>query len=169
MTAVALYNLVGQYKVLADQLSNADFDATTIADTIEASGITDEIAIKAQGIEMVARTMEMHSPAIEAEIERLTALKKSREKTAASLREYLKTNMIAAGISKLESPLFKVSLRDNPPAVDVFEPGLIPVEFMTQPETPPPSPNKTAIKEAIKAGKDVPGARLTKTQRLVVA
>lgn len=169
MTSIALYTLAGQYQQLLERLSSMDLDATTVADTIEASGLTDEIAQKATGIEMVARTMEMHTPAIDAEIARLTALKKQREKSAAGLRAYLLNNMQSAGIEKIESPLFKIKLQNNPPAVEVFEPGLVPAEFMKTPETPPASPDKTAIKGALKAGIDVPGCRLTTGQRLVVA
>jgi hypothetical protein len=57
-------------------------------------------------------------------------------------------------------------VRENPAAVEVYEPGLIPQQFMRQPEPPPPSPDKTAIKDALKAGKDVPGCRLTQGKRL---
>jgi hypothetical protein len=169
MTGVALYALADQYKQLAERLASMDIDAQTVADTIEASGLTDDIAEKACGIEMVARTMEMHTPAIDAEIERLTALKKQRQKAAAGLRDYLKTHMIATGIQKIEAPLFKIKLQNNPPSVDLYEPDLIPLEYMFQPDTPPPAPDRTAIKAAIKAGKEVPGARMTQGQRLVVA
>jgi len=169
LTSVALYNLVGQYQQLAEKLSAMDLDATTIADTIESTGITDEIAVKAQGYEMVARTLEMHAPAIDVEIERLSALKKQRQKAAAGLRDYLKTQMIASGITKLESPLFKIALQNNPPAVDVFEPGTVPSEFMKQPEPPPPAPDKKAIAGALKAGIDVPGCRLVQGQRLAIS
>jgi hypothetical protein len=169
MTGIALYALADQYKQLAERLSSMDLDAQTVADTIEASGLTDEIAEKATGIEIVARTLEMHNPAIDAEIERLTALKKHRQKAAAGLREYLKTHMIATGIQKIEAPLFKIGLRNNPPSVDVFEADLVPLEYMVQPETPPMAPDRKAIAKAIKEGKDVPGARLTQTQRLQVS
>jgi len=169
MTSIALYEMAGAYRQLLDTLSEGDFDAQTIADTVEASGIVDDIAQKAAGIEMVARTMEMHTPALDAEIERLTALKKRRQAAAKGLRDYLRANMQAVGITKLESPLFVIKLQNNPPSVDVYEPGLIPVEFMTQPKPPEPAPNKTAIAAAIKGGAEVPGARLTQSQRLVVS
>jgi hypothetical protein len=168
MGGVALFNLTGEYLALMNTLSDGDFDAQTIADTIEGSGLTEAIAEKACGVEMVARTIEMHVPAIDAEIERLAKLKKQRQTAAAALRDYLKRNLIAAGISKLESPLFKIALRDNPPAVDIFDASLLPSEFMTQPAPPPPAPDKAAIKAAIKAGEEVPGARLTQGQRLEV-
>lgn len=169
MTSVALYTLTGQYQQLLDQLADLDLDAATVADTIEASGLTDEITEKATGIEMVARSLEVPSAAVRAEIARLTALLQSREKKAAALRQYLLTNMQAANITKLESPLFKIRLQNNPPAVEIYEPGLIPAEFMTQPKPPEPAPDKTAIKAALKAGIEVQGAKLTQGQRLVVA
>ncbi len=168
MTSVALYTLTGQYLQLAEQLADLDLDAQTVADTIEASGITDEIAQKATGIEMVARGLEMHTPAIDTEIARLTALKVGRTKKAQALRDYLKVNMIASGIDKIESPLFKIKLQNNPAAVEVFEPGLLPAEFMTKPLPPEPAPDKKAIAAALKANQDVPGCRLTQGQRLVV-
>ena len=89
----ALYALTNQYLALAEKLSDGDFDAATIADTIEASGINDEIAEKAQGLEYVARGAEAHNLAIDAEIARLQALKQHRMKVAAGLRGYLLDNM----------------------------------------------------------------------------
>lgn len=160
MTSIALYSLAGQYQQLSDRLSDMDLDATTIADTIEASGLTDDIAVKAQGIECVARTLELHNPALEAEINRMIDLRNSRAKKAQGLRDYLKTNMQACGIDKIDSPLFSIRLQNNPPAVDVFEPGLLASEYMRRAPQPPPAPDKAAIKAALVAGKDVQGARL---------
>ena len=51
----ALYALTDQYRTLMESLDRMDMEAQTIADTIEASGIVDDIQTKAQGIEMVAR------------------------------------------------------------------------------------------------------------------
>lgn len=169
MTGIALYEMAAGYRQLLNTLSEGDFDAQTIADTVEASGIVDDIAQKAAGIEMVARTMEMHTPALDAEIERLTALKKRRQAAAKGLRDYLRSNMQAMSITKLESPLFVIKLQNNPPSVDVFEPGLIPSEFMRQKPPPPAEPDKTLIGAALKLGKDVPGAKLAQSQRLVVS
>ena len=46
----ALYELTSQYRQLAERLSEGDFDAQTISDTIEASGIVDDLQTKAQGV-----------------------------------------------------------------------------------------------------------------------
>jgi hypothetical protein len=167
----ALYELTNNYLALAEKLADGDFDAQTIADTIEASGITDELATKAQGIEYVARGAEAHNAAIDAEIARLQALKAQRMRVAAGLRKYLLENMQRAGIERIDCPLFSISIRKNPPAVEIFDAPSIPAEYMVMPEPKPPvpAPDKKAIAADIKAGKDVPGARLTQSMRLAVA
>lgn len=167
----ALYQLTNQYLELAEKLADGDFDATTIADTIEASGITDELATKAQGIEYVARGAEAHNLAIDAEIARLQALKAHRCKVAAGLRSYLLDNMQRAGIERIDCPMFQISIKKNPPAVDIYDQLSLPSEYMVTPEPKPPvaAPDKKAIAAAIKAGKDVTGARLVQGVRLAIA
>ena len=166
----ALYVLTNQYLALAEQLADGDFDATTIADTIEASGITDELAVKAQGIEFVARGAESHNAAIDAEIARLQALKASRQRIADGLRDYLKSNMERAGIEKIECPLFKLSIKKNPPSVEIIDTLSLPKEYwrIPEPKPPVPAPDKAAIKAALQSGVDVMGARLTQGTRLDV-
>lgn len=167
----ALYALTNQYLALAEKLSDGDFDAATIADTIEASGITDEIAEKAQGLEYVARGAEAHNLAIDAEIARLQALKQHRMKVAAGLRGYLLDNMQRMQIERIDCPMFSISIRKNPPAVEIFDQLSLPAQFMVVPEPKPPVavPDKKAIAAAIKAGQDVPGAKLVQGVRLNVA
>jgi hypothetical protein len=166
----ALYVLTNDYLALAEKLADGDFDAQTIADTIEASGITDELAVKAQGIEFVARAAEQHHLVIDAEIARLQALKAQRDKVAAGLRCYLKENMERAGIEKIECPLFKLSIKKNPPAVEIIDQLSLPAEFWRPPEPKPPvaAPDKARIKEALQHGDDVPGAKLVQGTRLEV-
>ena len=167
----SLFNLTGQYLALAHRLADSDFDAETIADTIEASGIVDDIATKCQNIEHVARGAESHNAAIDAEIARLQALKAHRAKVAQGLRDYVKQNMLTLGIERIECQLFQISIRNNPPAVDIFDQLSLPAQYMVTPEPKPPvaAPDKKAIAKAIKEGADVPGARLTQSSRLHIA
>jgi hypothetical protein len=166
----ALYVLTGQYHQLAEQLSNLDLDAQTVADTIEASGITDELSVKAQGVEMVARGAEAHNLAIDAEIARLQALKDHRAKVAQGLRTYLHSNMVAAGIEKIACPLFTITVRKNPPAVTIDDASTVPAQYKRTPEPTPPIavPDKAAIKAALQGGEVVAGARLTQSTRLEI-
>lgn len=171
MTELKLYEISGQYRQLAERLATMDLDAQTVADTIEASGLTDALQEKAQGVEFVARAAEIHCPAIDAEIARLQALKAHRQKVAQGLRDYLKGQMEYAGIERIECPLFKLTIRKNPPAVEVLDEGQIPSHLWVTPEPKPPEPriDKKAIASALKSGQEVPGVRLVQNTRLEVA
>jgi hypothetical protein len=74
--------------------------------------------------------------------------------------------MEIAGVQKIECPHFALTIKKNPAGVEIFEPSLIPASFMRQPEPPPPAPDKKAIAEAIKEGREVPGAMLAQGTRL---
>jgi len=167
----SLYSLTGQYLQLAHTLADGDFDASTIADTIEASGIVDDIATKCQAVEYVARGAEAYNAAIDAEIARLQALKAHRMKTAQGLRDYIKRSMEALEIERIECPMFQISIRKNPPAVEIYDHLSLPDVYMVTPEPKPvvAAPDKKAIAAAIKAGGEVPGARLTQSTRLAVS
>jgi hypothetical protein len=171
MTDLKLYEISGQYRALAERLATLDLDAETVADTIEASGLTDALQEKAQGVELVARAAEIHCPAIDAEIERLQALKARRQKIAQGLRDYLRHNMEAAGIDRIECPLFCLTIKKNPPAVEVLDERQVPAGFWVTP--PPKVPeariDKKAVAAAIKAGQEVPGCRLSQGSRLDIA
>ena len=166
----ALYNISSQYLRLADTLADGDFDLATIDDTIDASGLIDEFSDKAQALECVARGALAHHAAIDAEVARLLALKARRDGVAAGLRKYLLDNMQRTGITKITCPLFSISIANNPPSVDVFDPLSLPVFFMRTPEPKPPiaAPDKAQIKAVLQQGIDVPGAKLVQSQRLVV-
>jgi len=167
----SLFVLSNQYLELANKLANLDLDAETVADTIEGSGIVDSLQDKATTIEHVARGAEANNAAIDAEIARLTALKAHRVKVASGLRQYLLDNMQRMGIEKIECPLFQISIKKNPPAVDVFDTINLPPEFMVVPEPAPvvARPDKAAIKKALQEGKEITGARLVQGVRLSIA
>lgn len=162
----ALYVLAQDYRAAAEKLADLELDEQTIADTLE--GLSGDLEVKAVNTAMVARNMQGLAAQIKEAEQAMAARRKALEGRAERLTAYLLANMQHAGISKIESPHFCLSIKSNPAAVVINEPGLIPAEFMRQPEPPPPSPDKTAIKEAIKAGKEVPGAHLAQGVRLEI-
>jgi len=114
------------------------------------------------------RNLEATAAAIKQAEADMAARRKAMENRADGLKRYIFESMTVAGIEKIECPHFRLAIKNNPAAVEIFEPGLVPASFMRTPEPPPPAPDKTAIKEALKAGQDVPGARLTSGQRLEI-
>lgn len=160
----ALYELAHSYRDAADKLADLDLDEQTIEDTLES--LSGDLEVKATNTAMVVRNIEAMAAAIKDAEAQMAARRKALENRATRVRDYLLANMMVSGIQTIECPYFKLSVRDNPASVEVYEPGLIPATFMRQPEPPPPSPDKTAIKEALKAGQDVPGCKLTVGKRL---
>ena len=161
-----LYLLAHEYRAAADQLADMELDERTVADTLE--GMAGELEVKAANVAMMARNLEATASAIKAAEAQMAQRRKVLERRVEWLRRYLLESMQHAGIKRVECPQFVLSVRDNPVAVDVFELALVPAEFMRQPEPPPVAPDKKAIKDALAAGTDVPGCRITKTQRLEI-
>lgn len=162
----ALYEIAAEYRDAAGKLAELDLDAQTVADTLE--GLSGDLETKAQNVAFFVRNLEATAAAIKQAEADMAARRKAMENRADGLKRYIFESMTVAGIEKIECPHFRLAIKNNPAAVDVFEPGLVPASFMRTPEPPPPAPDKTAIKEALKAGQDVPGARLTSGQRLEI-
>lgn len=159
-----LYELAEQYRGIADQLADLDLPDDVVRDTLEAEG--GDLTVKATNVAMLVRNLEATAEAIKAAEQQMAARRKAMERRAESVRAYLLGAMQHAGIEKIASPWFTLAPRRNPPSVDVFEPGLLPADCMRQPEPPPPAPDKKLIADRLKAGQDVPGARLVTTYSL---
>ncbi|MCX7509559.1 siphovirus Gp157 family protein [Delftia tsuruhatensis] len=167
MSNVTLYQLTGEWLTLSRQLSEMDFDAQTIADTLEGSEQQMALEEKVQGYEMVARNIEAPVAAIDAEIERLQALKATYMNRSKSLRMRVLKTMQDLGVQKITCPLFEVSRRKNPSRVVLFEESLVPSRFWKKPEVEL-TVDKKAVKDALDAGEDVQGARLEQSERLQI-
>lgn len=165
-TDITLFDLAEEFEVAAATLYDSDLDEQTITDTLE--GLQFPIEEKARNVAFVIRNLEANEAAIK---QAETALAQRRARIAARrewLEGYLLVNMQRCGISKIEHPLATISLRANPGKVLIIDEAAIPWEFMRQPPQPPAAPEKTLIRDALKRGEDVPGARLEVTQRVEI-
>jgi hypothetical protein len=166
MTTLALYEIAADYRAAVEKLADLDLPPEVIEDTL--ASLSGDLEAKAVSVACFVRNLEATAEQIKQAEAQMAARRKALENRAARVKDYLLANMMVTGVQKIECPLFRIGLRENPPAVEVYEPGLIPAEFMTQPVAPPPSPNKTAIAGALKAGIEVPGAKLTRGTRLEI-
>jgi hypothetical protein len=149
---------------MVERLMDTQDDAQAIADTLAAESYP--LELKAQNVAYAIKNLEATATAIKQAETEMAVRRKAAEKRAEHLREYVKTCMEVAGVSKIECPHFALAIKKNPAAVEVFEPSLIPAKFMRQPEPPPAAPDKDAIKAELQAGRDVPGAALVQGTRL---
>lgn len=163
---ISLYQLADDFLAQSRALSDMDLPDEVIADTLES--LSGDIEVKAVNVAAFARNLEASAEAIKTAETEMANRRKAIENRAKRIRTYLQEQMTRTGITKIECPYFKLSIRDNPPAVVIDAESQIPQEYMRQPETPPPAPDKKAIAEALKAGKEVSGAHLERGQRLEI-
>lgn len=151
----ALYELSKEYQELARLAEDGDDDlAVAVSDTMQA--IEGEFQEKGKALAIVTLNMDGDIEAIQAQIDRLSERKRVMVNRKESLKEYLRTNMEASGITKITHPLFTITLGKGKPIVVIDEEGKIPDKFMNTKVTSVPS--KVDIAKAIKEGKKVPGA-----------
>jgi alanine dehydrogenase len=109
--------------------------------------------------------MESDVSIIDAEIKRLGELKKARLKTIERLETTVSNAMQLYQINRLETPTLKISFRKSE-SVEIDNEAEIPAQFLKEKTTY--TIDKTAIKEAIKKGEVVIGARLQINQNIQI-
>lgn len=155
---VTLYQLTADYATALATLGDLDLDEQTITDTLE--GLKGTLEAKAVNVAKYAANIEAAAEAIKDAEMRMRARRQAYENRAARLKLYVKLNLEAVGLTKIDAPEFAITIKHNPPSVVIEDQSKIPAAFLVIPEAPPPSPDKKRIAEALKGGHDVPGARL---------
>lgn len=161
-----LYKLADEYLAAAERMADLDLPPEVIADTLE--GLSGEVEAKATNVAAFVRNLEANAAAIKEAEAQMAARRKAIEARAQHIRDYLRDQMQRTGIKSIESPWFKVALRENPPAVVIADEASIPPEFLRVPPPPPATPDKTAIAAVLKAGGEVPGAFLARSTRVEI-
>ena len=159
-----LYELTGNYLILAEMLDDPDADPITVMDTMDA--IEGELDEKAENYGRIIRNLEAEAEAIRTEVDRLSRRRKTIDNNIDSLKKRLQLSMELTGKDSIDTPLFKFRIQKNAPSVVVDLDDLqdMPMEYLTYHE---PTVNKAAIKDALKAGLDLRGiAHLEQSQSL---
>jgi hypothetical protein len=166
MGTLALYELSHSYLQALEAFTDPETDlpAEVVADTLEA--IEGELQDKAVNVAKFMRNLEAFAEAIKAAEEQMARRRKAIENRARWIKDYLKSNMEACGITKIDSPWFCLAIQKNPAAVDILDESAVPAGFRQEIVTV--KIDKAAIKKAIESGEDVPGAMLTRGTRLVI-
>lgn len=153
-----LFELTSQYqRVLAMVDEEADMDV--IRDTLES--IEGLITDKAESIAKLIKSIEADEQAIKAEEERLYNRRKALENRRNSIKEYLETQLISAGIDKVKGTLFTISIQNNPPSVNIQDDATVPDKYYVP---QPPKLDKKALIEDLKAGAIIEGISLQHTK-----
>ena len=161
----ALYQLATEYRQMADKLHDLDLPDEVINDTLESAG--GDLQEKATNVAKFVRNLEADADKIEEAAKAMLDRAKAYKRKAESIKRYLHTNMETAGISKIESPWFVLSIRNNQESVVIDDESDIPSDYLR--EIPAKyEPDKKLIKSAIQDGYAVPGCHLQRTTRLEI-
>ena len=166
MNNLSLYELSSTYLEALDALTDpeADLPIETVNDTLE--GLGGELEDKAVNVAKFLGNMEATAKAIKDAETKMAKRRKSLESRVTWMKSYLKGSMEHTGITKIECPFFKISIQNNPASVNILNEKLIPKEYKEQVISW--KIDKTAIKNAIKGGKTVPGSVLVNGTRLSI-
>jgi hypothetical protein len=125
----------------------------------------EQLQVKAGNYAKVIANIQSDADAIDSEIKRLKAMKESKDRAITRLKDAVREAMLVSNIDKIESPLFKLSLRRSESVeVDIVE--ALPSSFLNVKNVV--TADKLAIKEAIKRGENIIGARLIENFNLQI-
>lgn len=96
----------------------------------------------------------------------MRARRQATEKRIAWLKSYLLQSMQACEITEISCPEFAIRIARNPCAVVISDESQLPQDYMV--EKISYAPDKQAIREALRQGEEIPGARIEQRSRLVV-
>ena len=154
-----LYELEGIYA----QLQAMELDDETFNDTLESIDFKENFAQSCEWFIKMQRNAEADAERFKAEKDAFAKKQKEAEARAERFKERIKEAMMLTNQQKVDTELFKLSLRKTE-SVTVFDQSKLSDEFLKVKV----EPNKVEIKKAIKNGQVVLGAELTEGQSVIV-
>lgn len=153
---LSLYNITNDFIELFEKKENGELSE----EEFNEQGNTLAIDYKSKLTASIgySRNLDLTSEAIKNEIDRLTTMKKAIDNKNAKFKEYVKQNMEELELQKIDTELGTLSIAKNPASVEIYDESMIADEYKKEKVTV--TIDKTAIKNAIKEGKEVEGARL---------
>ena len=164
-----LYEVSVDYRRFQEQVESGEIPEEAIADTLEA--IEGNFDDKVDSIACIIKSLLAEAKEIKSERDALDGRMKQKQKTADRLTKSLKDQMFFSGRTKVETPRNVVKIRKNPPSVEIDnEEDFISFAQANALDSllsySQPKPNKTAIKDVLKDGVELPGVRLVEGNRL---
>lgn len=164
-----LFDLAPAYEKALAIIEQMEQDGCSADEVAEAMRMVDQIEgdlnTKCLNIASWVRNLESEAKAIKEAQDAMDKRRKAAVAQAERLRNYLFHGMKLAGVSKIPFPHFVISLRECPESVQIAPGALIPNKYLKFSD---PEPNKVSIKEALKAGTEIPGCSLARSMKLEI-
>lgn len=153
-----LFEIEKEYRELAQQVIDAEGELSP--------ELEEQLAINQQQLETkgraygyVIKERQYDNDIVDAEIARLTAIKKRNDRTITKLKETLRNSMEVFGVEEIKSPTLKICFLKSK-AVVFTDTNEIPAIYKSTKVVETESIDKKAIKESIERGELVSGAEL---------
>jgi hypothetical protein len=160
----ALYELSSEYSFLRRDLIDEETGEVNESILDQLSTISESIEKKGINLVRVMKDMQAEQEAVEKERKRLQDRERIITKQIERLKEYLLSNMERCEIQKISCPQFVISVRKNPESVEILDESQIDSKYhRIKVEI-----NKSDIKNDLKIGAMIPGARLVRTSSLSI-
>jgi hypothetical protein len=160
----SLYNIEEEYLKIANQLEDGE-----LSPELETALAINEAELQGKAVAYiyVVKTEESDVVAIDAELKRLTALKRAKKNKIEWLKNTVHKAMDLYGINEIKTETLKINFRKSEGVICTDSEVSIDKDLCTVvPETS--KPNLTAIKKAIKAGVDVKGFEIEERYSLQI-
>ena len=160
-----LHELTTQFRTLADELERATDDEASAIMLAQLEAMGSEIQYKGEDYALIADEFERRAQ-VKADIAlnyRASALVEQRK--AEMIRTRLRDAMLSLGLKQIKTDRVSLTIIHGPPRVELekdFDPGF---EFTRVKE----EIDKTKLRDALKAGREIPGARLVHEPYLKVS
>ena len=137
------------------------------------SGIKEEFNFKAENLAQYIKCLKAEAEDIDEEMKKLRARRDSRNKRIERLKNYLMENMEAVGITKIDMPKAKITIRKSTPSIKFDNE----ISFITMLQNKGrddllkysmPEIRKSEIKKLIKSGEKFDGARLEPGRSVII-
>lgn len=158
-----LYDLGDAFNGVMDMMLDETMDLTVLEACLQS--IEADIAVKCENGIGLIRSLENLRDGMKTEAQRLTERQRVIDNRIHSIKEWYQRNLDAMGKSKVETLRGTMAVQNNPPALKVTDEDQIPLCYL---DLIPAryEVNKDAVKNALKAGEEVPGAHLEQGRSL---
>ena len=137
------------------------------------SGLEEEFNFKAENLAQYIKCLKAEAEDIDEEMKKLRARRDSRNKRIERLKNYLMENMEAVGITKIDMPKAKITIRKSTPSIK-FDNEKDFIEMLENSgrnnllKYSSPEIKKSEIKKLIRSGEKFDGARLEPGRSVII-
>ena len=158
-------------EVVDDPVEYRRMMTDALLDTLDA--VDGEMEDKLANCGAFIKQLSAESDALDAEIKSLRYRSAAKKREIDSFKVYMMACMENADVKKIDQPLAKLTIRQNAESVEVADEKNFIDWAMTHDRDDllrysMPDINKTAIKDAIRSGAEIPGAQLVRTKSLII-